>query len=58
LPCDIFLGAHGNYYGMHAKYARVKTADANPFIDPKGYRAYITSKETAYRTTLAKQRAE
>jgi hypothetical protein len=20
LPCDIFLGAHGNYYGMEAKY--------------------------------------
>lgn len=24
LPCDIFLGAHGGYYDMKAKYARMK----------------------------------
>src|SRR5438552_5017939 len=24
LPCDIFLGAHGEYYGMEEKYARIK----------------------------------
>ena len=24
LPCDIFLGAHGSYYGMQEKYARLK----------------------------------
>ncbi|MDA1055950.1 MAG: subclass B3 metallo-beta-lactamase [Planctomycetota bacterium] len=58
LPCDIFLGAHGNYYGMHAKYERVKTADTNPFIDPQGYRAYVAEKEAAYLATLAEQRAE
>ena len=28
LPCDIFLGAHGSYYGMEAKFARVKTVEA------------------------------
>jgi metallo-beta-lactamase class B len=58
LPCDIFLGAHGNYYGMHAKHDRVKKADANPFIDPQGYRAYVAEKEKAYLATLAQQRAE
>src|SRR6266853_448308 len=29
LPCDVFLGAHGNYYGMEAKYARMKEGAAN-----------------------------
>jgi metallo-beta-lactamase class B len=58
LPCDIFLGAHGNYYGMHAKYERVKTADVNPFIDPPGYRAYVAEKEQAFRAELAKQQSE
>ena len=53
LPCDIFLGAHGAYYGMLAKYERVKTASTNPFIDPPGYRAYVEQKEQAYRKTLA-----
>ena len=24
LPCDIFLGAHGAYFDMEAKYARIE----------------------------------
>src|SRR4051794_6663973 len=41
LPCDVFLGAHGGYYGMVDKYERIKAGnDKNPFIDPDGYRAY------------------
>jgi metallo-beta-lactamase class B len=58
LPCDIFLGAHGEYYGMTAKYERVKSAkpgDTNPFIDPEGYRAYVELKEKAFRATLEEQ---
>lgn len=56
LPCDIFLGAHGNYYGMVEKYARMKThPDQNPFVDPEGYRAYVKEREEAYRKTLAEQ---
>jgi metallo-beta-lactamase class B len=56
LPCDVFLGAHGEYYGMKAKYDRVKKSDANPFIDPKGYQAYVAEKEMAYLAKLAEQR--
>jgi metallo-beta-lactamase class B len=57
LPCDIFLGAHGNYYGMEKKYAKLKTGGAdNPFIDPEGYRAYIEDREKAYVDVLKKQR--
>ena len=55
LPCDIFLGAHGEYYGMLAKFDRLKGADKNPFIDPEGYRAYVELKEKAFRKTLAEQ---
>ncbi len=58
LPCDFFLGAHGNYYGMHAKFDRVKKSDTSPFIDPKGYQAYVAEKEQAYLTKLAEQWAE
>lgn len=58
LPCDVFLGAHGNYYGMHAKYARLKNAEANPFVDPKGYREYVAEREAAFEAKLAEQRAE
>jgi metallo-beta-lactamase class B len=57
LPVDIFLGAHGNYYGMEAKYARMKPGAANPFIDPAGYHAYLTERQHAFETELAKQKA-
>jgi metallo-beta-lactamase class B len=57
LHCDVFLGAHGGYYGMEAKYARIKDGEANPFIDPAGYRDYVNEREGAFRTELTKQRA-
>ena len=57
LPCDIFLGAHGAYYGMEAKYARMKSGEANPFIDPEGYKSYIAEREATFRAELAKQAA-
>ena len=56
LKCDYFLGAHGNYYGMHAKFPKLKGAKTSPFIDPAGYRDYIQLKEKAYRDTLTAQK--
>ena len=55
LPADVFLGAHGDYYGMPAKYAKLKPGSANPFIDPEGYKAYVANREAAFRKELAKQ---
>jgi metallo-beta-lactamase class B len=55
LPCDLFLGAHGQYYGLTAKFARLAPGAANPFVDPQGYRAYIEERERAFRATLAEQ---
>jgi metallo-beta-lactamase class B len=57
LPCDVFLGAHGNYYGMEAKYARMNEGAANPFIDPEGYKSYVAEREQTFRAELAKQKA-
>ena len=57
LPCDVFLGAHGDYYGMEAKYARMKLGGPNPFIDPEGYKSYIAEREQTFRAELAKQTA-
>jgi len=56
LHCDVFLGAHGGYYEMEAKYARLKDGGANPFIDPDGYRNYVNERDAAFRAELAKQR--
>ena len=56
LPCDVFLCAHGGYYGMIDKHARLKKdPHTNPFIDPDGYRKFVAVKEAAFRDTLDKQ---
>lgn len=55
LPADIFLGAHGSYFDMDAKYARMKAGAATPFVDPDGYKKYVDEREKAFRSTLARQ---
>ena len=56
LPCDLFLGAHGGYFNLLEKYARLKAAPAtNPFVDPKGYQDFVADSEKAFETELAKQ---
>ena len=57
LPVDIFLGAHGSYFDLQAKYARLKEGASTPFVDPAGYKSYITDREEAFRKELAKQQA-
>jgi metallo-beta-lactamase class B len=57
LPTDVFLGAHGDYYGMTAKYAKLAPGRPNPFIDRDGYKAYIADREAAFRKKLAEQQA-
>ncbi|HEX8710975.1 MAG TPA: subclass B3 metallo-beta-lactamase [Terracidiphilus sp.] len=57
LPCDIFLGAHGGYFGMAGKYARWKSGDKNAFVDPAGYKAYVADREQAFEAELHKQQA-
>jgi metallo-beta-lactamase class B len=57
LPCDVFLGAHGSYYGMEAKYVRMKAGEANPYIDSEGYRNYVADREQAFLSELQKQTA-
>jgi metallo-beta-lactamase class B len=55
LPCDVFLGAHGQYFGMREKYVRFKAGDRNAFIDPQGYRAYVEEKDRAFEAALKHQ---
>jgi metallo-beta-lactamase class B len=55
LPCDVFLGAHGSYYGMEEKFARVKEGGANPFVDPAGYKTFVAEKEQEFRAEWKKQ---
>jgi len=57
LPCDVFLGAHGSYYGIEAKYARLNDGGPNPYIDSEGYKNYVADREQAFLSELQKQTA-
>lgn len=57
LPCDFFLGAHGSYFDLEGKYARLKQGVATALIDPEGYKRFVAEKERAFLTALAKQKA-
>jgi metallo-beta-lactamase class B len=56
LPCDYFLGAHGSYFNMEAKYARFKAGESSAFVDPQGYKDYVSEREQAFRQELARQK--
>jgi metallo-beta-lactamase class B len=55
LPCDIFLGAHGDYFDMKAKYQRWKAGDHNAFIDPEGYKSYVADRQQAFEAEFKRQ---
>jgi metallo-beta-lactamase class B len=57
LPCDIFLGAHGAYFDMDEKLKRKKDGEPSPFVDPQGYKQFVTDKEQEFHKALAKQKA-
>jgi metallo-beta-lactamase class B len=57
LPCDVFLGAHGGYFEMEAKYAKLNAGGPNPYIDSAGYKNYIADREQAFLAELQKQTA-
>jgi metallo-beta-lactamase class B len=57
LPVDVFLGAHGSFYNLTEKYARLeKGGGPNPFIDPEGFKQYVDRSEKTFQTRLAEQK--
>ncbi len=56
LPCDIFLGAHGTYFGMLGKLDRIKAGGTEAvWVDPQGYQAKLAEREAAFESELKKQ---
>lgn len=52
LPVDIWVTSHGRIWGRYRKFVARDTAKnpVDPFIDPKGYHAYIDSAEARFRS--------
>lgn len=57
LPCDIFLGAHGSYFGMITKLLRLPQEGESVWIDPEGYKLSVNERERGFQQALAKQKA-
>ena len=55
LPCDVFLGAHGGYFGLKEKYFRWKKGDDSAFAGGAGYQRYIADREQAFEAELKRQ---
>ena len=59
LPCDIFLGAHGIYFGMLGKLEQLKLAPGSDvWVDPHGYQTAVADWEQQFRDELKKQRGK
>ena len=56
LPADLFLGAHGAYFGLKDKYPKMKSGGPNPFIDPAGYKTYVAEREATFQKEWERQK--
>ena len=61
LPVDVFLGSHGFFYGLAAKYEALqnrKSGEPNPFVDRAGYLAHVATQEQRFQEMLRTQLAK
>jgi metallo-beta-lactamase class B len=54
-PCEVFLGSHGQFFGMREKKAALDAGKTDAFVDPKGCKAFVDRAEAAFRAELKKQ---
>jgi metallo-beta-lactamase class B len=55
LPCGIFLGAHGSYFGMQAKLKQMPVKGERVWIDPAGYRTMIARAQRSLEQRIEEQ---
>ncbi len=58
LPCDIFLGAHGQYFDMQDKLARRHDGSPAVWIDPDGYRRTVAEAQQNFERRLRMEQTE
>ncbi len=55
IGCDIFLGAHGAYYGLPEKYAQMAAKGDAAFRDADGYKHYVEDRQQAFEAEYKRQ---
>ena len=57
MPCDIFLSDHGSFFSFEQKRERLAHGEKpNPFIDPDGYKRFVTEYEKEFRQKVEGQK--
>jgi metallo-beta-lactamase class B len=57
LPCDIFLSDHGSFFSFEQKRERFMRGEKpNPFIDPEGYKRFVSEKDNEFRQKVKAQK--
>jgi metallo-beta-lactamase class B len=56
LPCDVFLGSHGEFFDLAKKFQKWKDGDRLAFVDPQGYRRTIAEAERQFRAAVDRAR--
>ncbi len=55
LPCEVFLGSHGQFFGMDTKRKALDAGKLDAFVDPAGCRAFYAGAEAAFRAEFKRQ---
>ena len=54
LSPDIWLGAHGSFFGLAEKRARQQAGGPNPFIDPEGWKTSVATRRANHQKLKGK----
>jgi metallo-beta-lactamase class B len=57
LPCDVFLAPHASFFGLEEK-ALHAGEEANPFVDAKAFREFVTKAEQNFLKQLEEERGD
>jgi metallo-beta-lactamase class B len=57
LPCEVFLGSHGQFFDLKGKRAALQAGKTDAFVDPAGCKTYFAKAYSGFRDTLAGQQA-
>ena len=55
LPCDLFLGAHGSYFGLKSKLPRLEKEGPQVFLDAAGYKEFVAAGQAKFEAALKKE---
>jgi metallo-beta-lactamase class B len=57
MKVDVFLAAHGEFFDLAGKAAKVRSGAPNPFVDPNAFKTFVAGQEREFEATVARARS-